>query len=101
ELADAITFALGNRNPQLNPPRLAVGRVLEHLHLGLRDANRDVSLLRGAPHGLFRILFELGFLVRAPTGDERQEPLLLVLLHLAPQLAIAEPLVADELDIAN
>ncbi len=101
EIANAIPGSFGDGYPQLNPARLAVLRVLERLDLGIADARAHVALLAIVPRHHFRVRFVLVFLVGGAPED-RDDPLLcLVFLHLARQGAVAECLVADEVDIAD
>ena len=79
---------------------LSVG-ILERLDLGRADARLDVALLAVELLDLFGVLFELRFLIGAAAGDPGEEPVLLGLLHPALQAAVADLLVADELDVAD
>ena len=67
---------------------------------GCADARRDVALVAVVLDDLLRVLVELGFLIGAAAGEHPRPRIdaLLVLLHLLAQLAVADRLVADELD---
>ncbi len=101
ELADAVTLAFRDGNPQLHPARLSVLGVLHHLQLGLTDLGEDVPLVPVVLLNRLRVLGELLFLVGPAAGDEAEEALLFVLLHVLLQGAVGDRLVADEVDVAN
>ena len=98
EAADAIAIALGDRHLQLDVAGLPVLGVVEDLDLGRADARGDVALVAvvlGDPLGVF---LELGFLIGAAPGDPGEPVLGLVLLHLLFKRAVAEGLVAVEVE---
>ena len=101
DLADAVALAFGERDAQLDPARVLVLGVFERLDLRLPDARLDVALFAVVGFDLLGVFFELRFLEGAAAGDPREEPLGLGLLHLAFQLAVAERLIADEVDGAH
>ena len=101
QLADPVAGSLGDGNPQLHPARLAVLGVLEHLQLGLSDAGTHVPLVLVVLDDPIGVGLELVFLVGAAAGDEREDPLRLVLFQLALERAVADGGVADEVDLAN
>ena len=101
ERADAVPLALGDRHAQLDPARRGVVGVLDHLDRGLPHLRRDVALFPVVVEDVLRVLGELLFLVRPPARDEGEEPLLFVPLHLRLQLAVADVLVPDELDVLD
>ena len=112
EGADLVARALGDGNPQLDPARLLVAGVAEHLELGHADVRADVPVVAVVLDDLLGVLVELRFLVGALVADQRHDPhrkvdgvlkaaALAVLLHLALERAVANRLVADELDAAD
>ncbi len=90
EVADAVAIAFNHRDAQLDPPRIAIGRVAEVLQLGRADLREDeafLAILFDDPLGVF---FEQVFLVGAAAGNPGPGPAFLVLLHRALQRAVAE-----------
>ena len=96
EVADLVPFALGHRNAQLDKPSLLVRRITKHLELRHADVGFEVPVIAIVRQHLFRVFVELDLLIRAAAADEGQEPLLLVLFHLALERARANRLVAEE-----
>ncbi len=100
-LADPVAVAFRDGNLQLDVPGLGVLAVLDHLHFRRADAGVDVALVGVVLLDARRVLLELRLLVGAAPGDEGQPVLRPVLLHLLGQLAVAQLLVAGELDVAD
>ena len=75
--------------------------VSQRADLGVADLRGDVAVVAVVGLDLFRVFFVLRFLVDAAAGDEREGPQLLRLLHLPLQRAVADRLVADEVDVAD
>ncbi len=101
EVANAVALPFGDRDPKLDVPGPAVGRVVHVPQLGLADAGHDVAFVPVVLDDRVGVLLELPGLVRAAPGDPRPHPLGLVALHLAFELAVRGRLVADEVDLLH
>ena len=71
------------------------------LELRSADPGLDVALVAVVGDDRVGVLLELGFLVGAAAGQPGEHPVLLGLLHLAAQGAVAHRRVADEVDLAD
>ena len=101
DVANPVAMALSDWDPQLHPARFLVLGVFQRLDLGRADARLNVALLAIELLDLVGVLLELLLLIRPAARNKRQEPVLLGFLHPALEGAVADLVVADELDVAN
>src|SRR4051812_17661299 len=112
ERAHLVTRSFADRNLQLDPARFLVRLVVDDLQLGDADVGAQIAVVAVEGDHLLGVLVELLLLVGAVIADHRHEPrrkvdevgeraALGVVLQLLLQRAVADCLVADEVDLAD